>query len=196
MVCHPPRVQSPVITAMWTTGVGTELELTQSSHLSTVHIASQADITQHQLLPTRTVKNHRSQETSVTLVYCIFWGIFRPPNLANLRISCYLSFCSLSLTEPSVWLTIFWCLVLCWSLISDSDSERSRVVCNYPRRIPSSGSDQMVTRTNEVVTTDGIKGFLDNLHSNYSSTNIYHLLIRSSNHHQSSVRSEVRGQNM
>ena len=70
MVCHPPRVQSPVITAMWTTGVGTELELTQSSHLSTVHIASQAS--HQEPSQTRTVKNHRSQETSVTLVYCIF----------------------------------------------------------------------------------------------------------------------------
>ena len=64
MVCHPPRVQSPVITAMWTTGVGTELELTQSSHLSTVHIASQADITQHQLLPTRQNCKEESREIS------------------------------------------------------------------------------------------------------------------------------------
>ena len=54
MVRQSPRVQSPVITAMWVTGAGSSLELTQSSDLSTVHITARLQLLNINFFPGNT----------------------------------------------------------------------------------------------------------------------------------------------
>ena len=114
------------------------------STTTTSSSSSQALITQHQLLPTRQNCKEESRNQS---------------DLSSDFVTETESvFPSLSPHSFDVWYCVVSSLlsVLSWCLICHSDG--ARVVCNYPRRDPSYGSDQMVSRTNEVVTTDGIKG--------------------------------------
>ena len=115
MVRQSPRVQSPVITAMWVTGAGSWLELTQSSDLSTVHITASLQLLNIKFFPGNT-EPREWREWDFLLHFVTEFVLF----LHSVQ----------SLKSFDVW----YCVLLCWCLICDSDD--AGVVCNYPKLNP------------------------------------------------------------